>query len=660
MLGYRIPSDFKNDVSKYSHNWKHPAYFTMHPGLAYVTHHRHLNVGDRVRGTVAQLVQSQPMLGPLMQGFQMITIATFTPDSIIYGWMRNGVRYKPEDWSKFDKWFFNPVSSNFKDASIGSTQVGVSFFDAATGDTINSYWLNPGLTARATSDYSYSTFTSQDFYDLWQTPYCIGSTVAGSVKSIFYDNPFQVVGRGGLADCIGIPPGTVAPLVSDNPDSPTPVIFVPSLCFSVAPYVAYFLSTYYYLANMQEPYMYYSYGLYSLSQQYWSYSQVVNNFSTLNFNQIMIGVDPNNFIASISSLQQKTQIGNSDVMDVYNGAMVDSDNPDFFGWLLMSLQSYGGLFSVPYRPDFFNNIIQIGDSPTVNIPVTEVSGDGGTYQMAIPDLRYYTKWQNVLDRVFVGSGRFGDQLRTLMGTNSNPYTNKPDFLGIWQASLDPVNTVSLAAGENSDSERSTTGQMFARLDGYSDFNRKSIDYYCKESGTLMFITFIVPRPAYSQGVHPDLSVLTFADEFNPEMKGLGFQSVPRYRYSTLPQSFATGSPWTHTVQDVDPNSLAVGDTVAFDWLKTDYPRLHGEFSTAGYFEYWTLRRTFTSFFHYVDLSNKDRCDVSEYYGTYINPLAWQYIFQTQSYMDPNFFVGMNFDLRVTSAVPAGYMPYLGR
>lgn len=84
----------------------------MHPGLAYVTRHRHLNAGDRVRGRISQLVQSQPMVGPLMQGFRMITIATFTPDSIIYGWMRNGVRYSPSEWLNFDKWVLNPFYSS--------------------------------------------------------------------------------------------------------------------------------------------------------------------------------------------------------------------------------------------------------------------------------------------------------------------------------------------------------------------------------------------------------------------------------------------------------------------------------------------------------------------------------------------------------------------
>ena len=57
MSKYRIPSDYKNDVSKALHNWKSPVGGTVHPGLAYPLHHRHLNTGDRVRGRIETLVQ---------------------------------------------------------------------------------------------------------------------------------------------------------------------------------------------------------------------------------------------------------------------------------------------------------------------------------------------------------------------------------------------------------------------------------------------------------------------------------------------------------------------------------------------------------------------------------------------------------------------------
>ena len=649
--GYRIPSDFKNDVSKYTHNWRSPAFFTMHPGLAYVTHHRHLNTGDRIRGDLSQLVQSQPMVGPLMQGFRLITIATFTPDSIIYGWMRNGIRYTPQEYMKFDKWYFNPAGfAEFAAGDGGITYQDPSFDDM--DNDVESFFIHPGISVNASVD----SPTSVDYYNAWKSPTFIEDP-SGEVAD---GSKFSVVGRGGLWDCLGLAPGSVYPAIPLSSGSGYQL--VESWNFSVAPLVSYFLSAYYYLANMQEDYMYFSRGAYSLTRPMLSNSSAISssNLTNLGFHQALCGFDPNEFLQFIGTLSNYTVMGNSTQMNIASIGQLVSTYGSFAAWALMGFQAHGGLFAVPYRPDFFNNIIKVGDAPSVSIPVTS---DGSGDSVAIPDLRYYTKLQNVMDRIFVSGGRFGDQLRTLFGTNSNPYTNKPDFLGVWQSTLNPTNTVAMAAGE-ADGESSVPGQMTARVDSYSDFGGRKIDYYAKEPGTVMFISFLVPVPAYSQGLHPDLAVTTFADEFNPEMKGLGFQSVPRWRYSTLPDSFATSNNvWVAgAAGSVDPNLNTVGDTVAFDWLKTDYARLHGEFATGGYFDYWTLRRRFTDYWEDVNPSTGalNAINVGEYYGTYINPLSWQYIFFSQSLLDPNFFVGFNFNLKVTSSVPANYMPYLGR
>ena len=646
--GYRVPSDYKNDAPKYTHGWKSPAFFTMHPGLAYVTHHRHLNAGERVRGSISQLVQSQPMVGPLMQGFRMITIATFTPDAIIYGWMRNGIRYTPQEWTKFDKWYFNPIFDGFdSDTDISITTPDRSI--ASSSDplyNITAYYLQPGIR------YNDSSPKSSGFYAAWLSPTFISETgLPGS------ENSFSAVGRGGLWDCLGVAPGSVIPRYSVSGSQES----VSSWNFSVAPIASYFLSVYYYLANMQESNMFYSRGAYSLTCPDPADYGFNPSLSNLGFHQALCGIDPNEFIRFLAMLSNDTVSGN--YAPGMNIASFRTSHSAFLTWLYMGFQAHGGLFAVPYRPDFFNNIIKVGDSPNVQIPVVEGTEEGGTgYAVAIPDLRFYNKIQNMMDRIFVGFGRFGDQLRTLMGVNSNPYTNKPDFLGIWQASLNPINTVAMAAGTNEDKESSTPGQMTARLDDATGFGGRSIDYYAKESGTVMFISFIVPMPAYSQGLHPDLASNTFADDFNPEYKGSGFQSVPRWRYSMLPSSFDPDSQWTTGRMTAgDPNVQVVGDTVAFDWLKTDYARLHGEFATGGYFDFWTLSRHFTDYWALVDTSGRvTDVSVGEYFGTYINPLSWQYVFQTQSLLDPNFFVGFNFDLKVTSSVPANYMPYIGR
>jgi hypothetical protein len=112
MAKYRIPSDYENQTPRATHSRRASAYGSIHPGLAIPVHHRHLNVGERIRGSIDSLLQSQPMLGPLMNGFKLVTIATFTPDSAIYGWLRNGRRYSPDEYSKFGKAYFELAGSN--------------------------------------------------------------------------------------------------------------------------------------------------------------------------------------------------------------------------------------------------------------------------------------------------------------------------------------------------------------------------------------------------------------------------------------------------------------------------------------------------------------------------------------------------------------------
>ena len=97
-------------------------------------------------------------------------------------------------------------------------------------------------------------------------------------------------------------------------------------------------------------------------------------------------------------------------------------------------------------------------------------------------------------------------------------------------------------------------------------------------------------------------------------------------------------------------------------MRTDYPRLHGEFGQNGSYQYWTLVRRFSEY--YVDKTGDTGTDVEysdyHYFGTYINPLSWQYLFAGASLADPNFTFLAQMRLSVVSSVPSTYMPYLGR
>ena len=631
MAKYRIPSDYENQTPRATHNRQASAYGTIHPGLAVPVHHRHLNVGDHIRGRIDQLLQSQPMLGPLMNGFKQITIATFLPDSAIYGWLRNGKRYTPEQYMKFGKLYFNlagkSVSSHTDPVFKTNAYRRLLTFGLPIDDNI------------------------EKVYDQWVSDILVPNDITTGTPTH--------IGRGGLWDWLGIAPGAVCPNLGSTPGA----LYPSSFSFNAAPFFAYLLSHYYYIANMQEDYMYYTRGVGEMSLRRSDGTQD-GYFSSL-FSDVFRSIHPNSFLQFLSYLGYKTDSGVGGELFALGDGSGSGESQYVLAMAAAGIQGYGGLLSVPYSPDLFSNIIKQGSSPSATVEVVGESSAESGYAIAIPELRLRSKIQNWMDRLFVSGGRVGDIFRTLWGSKSSPYINKPDFLGAWQASINPSNVRATSNGSAA-GEEVNLGQLAACVDRYCDFSKHSgIDYYAKEPGTFMLITMLVPEPAYSQGLHPDLASTSFGDDFNPELNGIGFQPVPRHRFSMMPRDFGSTavmnkSPWFNSGSSsgvsIDPNSVSVGEEVAWSWLRTDYPRLHGDFAQNGSFQYWTLARRFTIYF---SESNKTHSDY-EYTGTYVNPLDWQYIFVDQGLSAGNFSYYGYFDLKVTSSLSANYMPYLGR
>lgn len=619
MAKYRIPSDYKNDVSRATHNWRSPAYGTIHCGLAYPVHHRHLNAKDRVRGRVSALVQSQPMLGPLLNGFKLTTFGVFLPDSVIYTWMRNGYAIDSDRYKTATRYYFDPTKIS---------RVMSGSFDYSG--------LQRGFTVGQDPEQT---------FEFWMDDFQLSSS-----------GLHAHVGRGGLWDWLGVPAGTVAPNTKLNNVPFTSA----ALKWDIAPFMTYLLACYYYILNVQEGDMHVTRPLDTLKSRLGTQQVADVPFGTL-----VDTLSPGRIVQLLSVLQSRSynSMNPGDISTLWDVPM-----NDFLCMMCHGLGAHGGLISVPYSPDLFGNIIQAGSSPSVEIPVIQADEDNDTgYAVAVPQLRFQTKIQNVVDRVFASGGRFQDILRTLWGSDSDVAVDKPDFVGVWQMSINPTNVVAQSSGSAS-GEDTNLGQMAARVDRYSDYGgSQGIDYYAKQPGTLMFISMLVPDPSYTQGLHPDLVARSFADEFNPEMNGVGFLSVPRHRFTTLPSNFSSGSAWASSESAAksvyDPNIVSVGEEAAWSWLRTDYPRLHGEFAQNGVFQYWTLVRRFTEYFyHYKNDGSGDVKDITvgEYTGTYINPLSWQYLFAGTSYADPNFMLICDFDLTVTSSVSANYMPFLGK
>lgn len=630
---YRVPSDYQNDVSRATHSWSSGSDGTIHPGLAYPVHHRHLNIGDRIRGSFNELIQSESMQGPLLNGFKFVTIATFTPDSVIYGWLCHGHRYSPKEYQDFTRWSFCPYDYD-----------GLGDVNYASPIPNMGHPVSVRLSAGLPYDGANESAITATAYQNWISDLPTEKNPRNSH-----------VGRGGLWDWLGLPAGAVPPCSLNSGGDPE---LMPSWNLRIESAVAYFLSIYYYLANMQDDNMYFTRSAYDLI----SFENTLDSLSNVPFEVLFNAVDTNSMLSAFDYLRFNSVRGTipAEIFSIGDDSGLSVLTP-LLVWLSHGAGAHGGLFAVPYSPDFFNNIIKLGDAPSVDIPVT-TTDDGSA--IAVPNLRLQNQIQNMLDRLFVSGGRPGDMFRTLWGKKSSPYIDKPEFLGVWQTGINPSNVVASAVGVNGD-DSSSVGQMAARVDRFADFSKgQQIDYYAKEPGTVLFISFLVPEPSYAQGLHPDLFADGFAGDFNPELKGLGFTSVPRWRYSMMPNTLdPENSAFYYNPADKrqksDPNMTVVGDTVHWDWLRTDYRRLHGEFAQNGVFGYWVLKRSFTEVYSFQTDDGMQYSMADDFY-TYVNPLAWQYLFVGQTLLDPNFMLVSNFNLKVTSSVPSTYMPYLGR
>lgn len=623
-MNQRIPSDYINQTQAYNHNIASGQFGTVHAGLVVPSKFRRLSIGDRVRGNIETLVQAEPFEGPVMQGFDIYTIATFTPDSVIHGWQDNGQNFTPEELLKFDYWLFSALcpTSPTLDADKNSYYCPLGWWNYLDGEP------------------------SADFLISWP---------AGTNGHSQNENGafLSAVGLGGLWDWLGVPGGSCPEQRVLESDNRTPYLGAPEYQWTLAPAVAYVLSCIYYFRNLQEPYMYFTKG-----------ARNMDNVILSGIPDVFSSVVPNDLLTGIEYLHYYSRRGEVDNTQMNNASLqagtLKADNPAF-GWqraqhpanmlnaiCVAGLDTYGGLFSAPYGPDLFNNIIRVGELPTASCPViTTESGD----VVAMPDLRAAEREQSVLDRLFASGGRWDDVRKALFGKKGNTTSNKPLFLGAWRSFINPINQVAYSAGQGSDGTVDL-GQMAARLDKWSNYdNQEYLDFFAEESGTLMFLTVIMPRPAYGQGLNPDLTVGSWADEFNPEENGSGFQTVPRHRYTMLPQSESWFSPFG--IGSGDTNMQAVGEEVAWSWLRTDVPRLHGEFGPIGTEQYWTIHRDYTL----MDW------DTQEFYGdsitSYINPMEVQYLFRIMKFSRANFRLMTNINISVTNKVSDHYMPFLG-
>ncbi|MBV4326738.1 hypothetical protein, partial [Alistipes finegoldii] len=125
-------------------------------------------------------------------------------------------------------------------------------------------------------------------------------------------------------------------------------IYPPSFKFNAAPFIAYFLSHYYYIANMQEDYVYFTRGVGEM-QRVRPDGQQESLYRPF-FSDVFSSLDPNAFLYALDDVRNSTRTGTGyELFELFSKVLPSSNG--FMAMACAGIQGYGGLLSVPYSPD---------------------------------------------------------------------------------------------------------------------------------------------------------------------------------------------------------------------------------------------------------------------------------------------------------------------
>lgn len=95
--GLRLPFDYKENVHYSVRNMSLDKRTSMKPGLLYPIYFKKLYPGDRFDIDIATLLQTNPLITPLMGEFVLRASVYFEPDSNLYGWLDNNTKLSTDD-----------------------------------------------------------------------------------------------------------------------------------------------------------------------------------------------------------------------------------------------------------------------------------------------------------------------------------------------------------------------------------------------------------------------------------------------------------------------------------------------------------------------------------------------------------------------------------
>lgn len=666
---FKKPQDYVNKVPSSVFNLSHTFSSTIFQGLNVPIKFEKVRAGDRWSIDMADLIQSDPMLGPMKGAFRLTFSVWFESDFNLYGWMRDNDQQTTSEILTADRHAFQiPVFP-------GGSKKFTNVFDES-----RSTLANTPIGSVIESDYVRSLGISglQDYRD----PRVFGPGILDGDTIV---RP-GAVGRGSLLDYCGFAPGYQGVSAIKN---------------EIPYYCADFLLSYLDImrcgfTNTQtrdesnsSSFIPMVGNRLSIDQLYASPTSPDMDSRNIFANVTLKDLD--GFFKWLRNQEDGVSFGINDYLITEASQDLPFErNPyqygsdDYWKFFFQKIVSasclpHGGLFSAQFRPDVYRNLL------SVDVGKTKSYVDTSQGQFSIDTLRFQNKLQRVIDRFDISGGRISSWLRTLWGVETRRRFSTPELLGVMSHVMDTRTITAVAqTGSIGGDDSTDVGTMRGNVDDMR--KHKRISFVASEPGTLVVIAQLVPIVSYCQNIRPELREVNFADEYNPEFAQLGYQDVPLSDYSVLstsePSIYDGDYVSVDTFDTVPPDlTKVVGRNVAWVHLMTSTNRVHGEYSNFGTRDYWTLQRRYTRYFEkinsvpvvtshvsnlgeltytYQGMQDVPALGATTYISPYVDPLDFQYMFADQTLLDPHWHLDVWFDCKVTRKLGKRFMPNLER
>lgn len=302
-----------------------------------------------------------------------------------------------------------------------------------------------------------------------------------------------------------------------------------------------------------------------------------------------------------------------------------------------------GLVLKTYQSDLYNNWISTewieGENGISALTAVDVS-DG---TLNLDSLLLAKKVYNMLTRIAISGGTYGNWLEAIYGSSGNIMSETPIYEGGLSKEIVFQEVISNSASEN---------EPLGTIAGRGTLSKKhkggKMIVRCKEPSYLMGIVSITPRIDYSQGNRWDIHLKTMNDFHKPELDAIGFQDL-------ITDQMAAAD--TYTNDSGQPIFNAAGKVPAWMNYMTNVDKSFGNFADENNQMFMTLNRRYE---YEIDTSVDPefrRVKILDL-TTYIDPEKFNYIFAQTDITAQNFWVLLSVGLQTRRKISARQIPNL--